>query len=224
MTLFLVTLLGGILDRLRGFNASDVYKSTNRPVPKLARWGGYLTNHYLMAFFMALLVVGVSALHDTESFKYYLFGLFVACFLGFALGGAKGRSRTYAAYSGKYETDDDYTKIVGQLIPGDSKFVNHVRGMVETSFYGIMLAGPAYAYLFFVGFHADALIYFPAYLVSRGLAKGLVAFVPETIPFPDINWETGKPFTDRAAYMRHAISEFVEGCALLFWLSYTIMY
>lgn len=222
--LLLFTILGGVFDRLRGFNASDVYRSNGRPVPKLARWGGYLTNHYLMAALMALLVVSASALYDAEGFDYYLLGLFAACFLGFGLGGAKGRSRTYAAYSGVYEVDDDYTRIVGRLIPGNTKFVNHVRGMVETSFYGIMLAAPAYVYLFFAGFYGSALINFPAYLVSRGLAKGLVAFVPETIPFPAVDWETGKPFIDSAAYMRHAISEFVEGCVLLFWLSYTIIY
>lgn len=221
--ILLVSLLGAVLDRLRGYNPADWYLQRGLAAPKLAVIVGNITSRGIIAILFSAIVASVSYLYDDHNWAWYHVGVFLTLVLGLWIGGGQGRSRTYSAYNGKNSSDKDFTRVVGVLIPGDNSVINRIRGMIEAAFYGTFLATLTYVYLFFVGGHGDAVFNFAAYLMTRGVGKGLVSLVPEKITFPDIDWENKRIIMTKDAEMRNPIAECIDGFVLMYWLVYTII-
>jgi hypothetical protein len=218
--ILLLSLFGGIFDRLRGYDPADQYEQRGETPPKLAKLIGDFTSRGIMAVVMASIIVGYACVSGDHS-AMFLGMLFTLIIGSLWFIGSGGRSRTYSAYDATYSTDDDFTRVVGRLIPGDIPLVNRVRGMIETAFYGALISVLPYAYLFYSGY-LQALPNFAAFCLMRGVGKGLVGFIPASVRFPDYNWKT-KKITFGKMNIRTGVAEYIEGVLYIYWLTYTII-
>lgn len=221
--IIILSLIGGLINRLRGWDAADWYEQRGLTPPKAATWQGHLTSRPLMALVSAALFCGFAYFAAGYQWIYAAGVLAALTTLSFTVLGGKGRSRTYSAYDGSYSTDDDYTKLVGVLIPGDVKIINHIRGMVESAFYCAVMTAPVFGWLFLCG-QFDALFNYGACALFFAIGKALPALVPAQVSFPVLDFDA-RPLKVKVekTLIRHALSEFLSGAFMTYWILQTII-
>lgn len=218
--IYFLAILGGIIDRLRGWDPADWYEQRSMTPPRAAVIVGDATSRGVMSILSAL-IVGGYAWASGYSLLYQSVSLAIAVTASFWIIGGQGRSRTYQAYSGiKTDDESDFTKIVGNLIPGDAKIINHIRGIVESAFYCAVMTAPVFVLLILYG-EADAILNYVACFSAYGLAKAVPSFLPREMKIPDYNFSTGK-IEKIEMWVRNPVAEFLSGSVLIYWILVTV--